>query len=142
MSWICIHCGHEFDEPMNRYNRRWSDSDDSAAYCPNCGSEDIEEAEECEACGALKAKDRLLNGWCEDCINIAASDYFKVRNYGQDRKEAVEINGLLAWAFSADEIQEILERELMNSYKIKEYAYKYASDDRFDFVDWLKKEEA
>ena len=42
--YICLHCGHEFEQPSNRYNRRWSDSDDSEQYCPNCGSEDFEEA--------------------------------------------------------------------------------------------------
>ena len=31
---ICLHCGHEFAEPHNRYNKRWSDSDDSEPTCP------------------------------------------------------------------------------------------------------------
>lgn len=134
--YICLHCGHKFTNATNRYNRivnRWEDD----AECPNCGSEDFEEAEECVECGALKGADNLIHGMCDDCINIAAEDMRQAYEYGADRTEVVEINGVLAMAFSKVQIEAILMNHLMNNGDFAAECKKFALDDKFDFTDWL-----
>jgi DNA-directed RNA polymerase subunit RPC12/RpoP len=135
--YICLHCGHEFEEPHNRYNKRWSDSDDSEPCCPNCGSEDIEEALICEECGAVKSADEIVNGMCADCISIAAEDMRQAYEYGADRTEVIELNGVLAMAFSKVQIEAILTNYLMNNGDFAAECKKFALDDKFDFTDWL-----
>lgn len=138
---ICIHCGHHFEEPSNRYNRRWSDSDDCEPLCPNCGSEDFEEAEQCEKCGDWHIADKVVNGMCEDCLTKAAT----VPNafaWGMKEKQGVELNGFVAWAFTADEIESILLNELMKYKNLSaKYARDYCMDDSWMFAEYLKGEE-
>lgn len=136
--YVCIHCGHEFDEPSNRYNTRWSDSDDSEPCCPNCGSPDIEEAEKCIECGAVKPEGETIFGFCEDCLDRAADDFDTVQAYGADRTEAVEINGLYAWAMSKDEIELACLSWMMAHRDPKKDARAFALDDKYDYAGWLK----
>lgn len=135
--WYCLHCGHEFTEPNNRYNKRWSDSDDSIPYCPNCGSEDIEESEKCVECGAVKCVDNLMHGWCEDCVKEEAGNMREVFKYGADRTETVELNGVLARAFYQTQIEAILVNHLMNNGDLEKECYDFALDDIHDFAWWL-----
>lgn len=139
--YICLHCGHSFDEPHNRYNRRWSDSDDSAAYCPNCGSEDFEEAEKCEKCGEWHIADKVSNGICENCLTKSAtvSNAFA---WGNKDKQGVELNGFIAWAFTPDEIESVLLNDLMKSKDLaNKYARDYCMDDAWMFAQYLKEED-
>ena len=133
---ICLHCGHQFTNPTNRYNKainRWEDD----AECPNCGSEDFEEAEECVECGALKCADYLINGMCEDCIKEAAHDMRTVFEYAQDNTELVEINGVLSNALTKVQIEAILTNYLMNNGDLSAECYRFAMDDPDIFSDWL-----
>ena len=67
--YICLECGHVFDEPTT-----WSESrpyGEGYAYegfsgCPCCQG-GYEEAFECEFCGEYFSKDDLDNGCCEKC---------------------------------------------------------------------------
>jgi hypothetical protein len=133
--YICLHCGHEFDEIDRKHYDHgtgvWEE------YCPNCGSEDFEEASECVECGAVKCADNLINGMCEDCINIAAEDMRQAYEYGADRTEVVEINGVLAMAFSKVQIEAILTNYLMNNGDFAAECKRFALDDKYDFTDWL-----
>lgn len=135
--WYCLHCGHEFEEPVNRYNKRWSDSDDSEQTCPNCGSHDIEEGEECVECGAVKSPENLILGWCADCLNQAAEDMRTAYEYGAEHTEVVELNGVLASAFSKVQIEAILTNYLMNNGDFGKECKDFALDDKYDFADWL-----
>ena len=134
--YICLHCGHEFDEIDRKHYDHgtgvWEE------YCPCCGSEDFEEAAECVECGAVKSVDYLVNGWCDDCLNIAADDYKTVFEYGADRTAVVELNGVLAREFSRTEIEAILLNHLMNNGDLKKATKDFAFDDKYDFADWLK----
>lgn len=132
--WICNDCGAVFENPSDYY-------DHGTGYhsmdCPHCGSDDIDEAVRCAECGEWVNEKNLVNGLCPACIERHASDYETVKAYGADRKEAVEINGFLAWAFTPAEIEEILERELKNSGKAEKDAHTFATDDTDDFTNWL-----
>lgn len=134
---ICLHCGHEFEEPHNRYNKRWSDSDDSEPTCPNCGSEDIEEALVCEECGAVKSSDDIINGICSGCLTEAAEDYKTAFEYGSERTEVVELNGVIASYLSRNQIEAILVNYIMNNGDIFQAAKDFALDDKYDFAEWL-----
>ena len=132
--YICLHCGHEFDDPKKDYDRGTGHWDEE---CPNCGSEDFEEAAECVECGAVKCSDNLINGMCADCINIAAEDMRQAYEYGADRTDVVELNGVLAMAFSKVQIEAILTNYLMNNGDFAAECKRFALDDEYDFTDWL-----
>ena len=132
--WICNDCGAVFENPREYYEH---DTGYHGADCPHCGSDNIDEAERCAECDEWVNEKNLINGLCPACIVKHANDYETVKAYGADRKEAVEINGFLAWAFTPAEIEEILERELKNSGNAEKYAHTFATDDTDDFTDWL-----
>ena len=132
--WICIECGAVFENPREYYEH---DTGYHGADCPHCGSDDIDGAERCAECDEWVNEEYLVNGLCPACIEKYAEDYETVTAYGADRKEAVEINGFLAWAFTPAEIEEILERELKNSGNAEKDAHTFATDDTDDFTNWL-----
>ena len=111
-----------------------------ATPCPNNPDCALDEPEMvvCEICGEEKPDEECVSGVCRECLSKAAT-YDNAMDYGAARKTAVEINGYLAYEFSADQIAEILERELADAY-LTGYAstFGYLSDDRSDFADWLK----
>ena len=137
-NYICLHCGHHFtEEEIDAEYYDYATGTYDSEECPNCDSEDFEEAEHCEECDEWFPVGTCANGICESCMEKHANDYETVKAYGADRKEAVEINGLFAWAFTPAEIEEILERELKNSGKAEKDAHTFATDDSDDFTNWL-----
>ena len=132
--WICNDCKTVFENPREYYEH---DTGYHGMDCPFCSSDDIDEAKRCAECDGLVNEKKLVNGLCAACIEKHANDYETVKAYGADRKEAVEINGLFAWAFTTAEIEEILERELKNSGNFEKDAHRFATDDTDDFTDWL-----
>ena len=136
---VCLHCGHEFswEELKRTYDRGTGHYDDE---CPNCGSEDIEEAESCVECGAVKSKDSLINGICAGCIKEAADDMRLAYQYGAERTSVIELNGVLAMAFTRVQIEAILENWLMVNGDFGKECFQFATDDEGDFAEWLKEE--
>ena len=136
---VCLHCGHEFswEELKRTYDRGTGHYDDE---CPSCGSEDIEEAESCVECGAVKSKDSLINGICAGCIKEAAEDMRLAYQYGADRTSVIELNGVLAMAFTRVQIEAILENWLMTNGDFGKECFQFATDDEGDFAEWLKEE--
>ncbi len=124
MTYICIHCGHHFEEHYDPATGTWEE------YCPNCGSEDFEEAGHCIKCDEFFPLDKMVGSICRDCLEKRMNDDTALA-YGNDRKEAVELNGFLAYIFSASEIDEILKANMP-----KGYARKYITDDIYDFSEW------
>lgn len=133
--YVCMDCHHEFDRPKKTHNGGYYEEE--WYECPDCGSTDYEELAECSECGAEKIKDHLINGMCEDCINEAASDMRKVYEYGADRTQCVEMNGVLARAFTRVQIDAILTNWLMANGDFGKEAKEYALDDTDDFSMWL-----
>lgn len=117
--YICIYCGHHFDEPHNRYNRRWSDSDDSVQYCPNCGSEDIEEAGHCIKCGDYFPIDEMIGSICKECVE----------------KRATRANAYL-YAIASD-YEDISRIDEMSDKQIEAFCL----EDKYDFSEWLEGQE-
>ena len=136
---ICLHCGHEFEEiHAKNYDSATGTWEE---YCPNCGSEDFEEAEKCEKCGEWHISDKVANGICEDCLTEASTPQ-NAYAWGEHEKQGVELNGFVAWAFTADEINSILLNELMKSKDLADkYARDYCMDDAWMFANYLKEED-
>ena len=139
MSYICIHCGHHFDVIDRKHydpaTGVWEE------YCPNCGSEDFCEAGYCKKCDDYFPVSKVTNHVCESCIDKSISIDTALK-YGADRKEAVELNGFLAWAFSASEINEILTAviRLENIHGFDD-AKEFCKNDLYDYSEWLEEHE-
>jgi hypothetical protein len=108
----------------------------------SCGGE-FEEATMCEDCGNYFLSDEIYNARCEDCLseNMTLENALLV---GAENKEKIEINGYLADEFTADQINEILKRELMEAQRVfpGSLNYKrYLQNDISYFADWLDKEQ-
>lgn len=134
--YICLDCHREFDEPEMKYGFGGY-PEEPTWHCPYCDSMDYEETEECAECGAVKFKDNLISGMCEDCINEAAEDMRLAYEYGAYRTDEVELNGVLATAFSKVQIEAILTNYLMNNGDFAAECKRFALDDEYDFADWL-----
>ena len=142
MKYICLHCGHHFDgdEIVAKHYDRATGTWDSEE-CPNCGSEYFEEAEKCDKCGEWHVADKVVNGMCEECLTKAATPQ-NAYEWGEQEKQGVELNGFIAWAFTADEIESILLNELMKDKDLAaKYARDYCMDDSWMFAEYLKGEE-
>lgn len=133
---ICLDCHRQFDNPETKYGLGGY-PEEPTYHCPYCDSMEFDEAEECVECGAVKFVENLKNGMCEDCINIAAEDMRKAYEYGADRTEVVELNGVLATAFSKVQIEAILTNYLMNNGDFAAECKKFALDDKYDFAEWI-----
>ena len=112
---ICIHCGHHFTTPVNRYNRPYSESDDSLPYCPNCGSEDFEPAGHCIKCDDYFPLDSMIGSICRDCVekHMTRNNAFK---YTWDR----DLSAAELFVDTDDEVKQFL------------------SEDIYDFSEWLE----
>lgn len=133
--YICKECGDTYtenDAPKYKDFTRFGEKhfiDDCF-----CGGE-LVEANECEICGEYTA-----NTFCEDCLTEYQKP-IKAKAYGDTRKESVEINGYLAFEFTASQIEEILWRELQSAIILgaENKAKEFCGDDIVHFEDWLKK---
>lgn len=94
----------------------------------------------CDFCGA-----QTLNGdgICDDCAKEFLREDATIDTaiaYGEDEKQCVELNGFLAWNFSAAEIESILKAALTE--KDAQYAEAYCMDDWMAFQEWKEKRTA
>lgn len=135
MSYICMHCGNHFTEPNNRYNRRWSDSDESDQYCPNCGSVDFEEAGHCLRCGEFFPLDDMVGSICRGCVEKSMTVANAYRYGDRDTPEGT-INAFVLYSWSPRRASE----ELLKSCT-PEDARKFCGDDIYDFSEWLEGQE-
>ncbi len=129
--YMCIHCGHEFEEiAAKNYDRSTGTWEE---YCPNCGSEDFEEAERCEICGEWKVADNITDGVCKECIEKAATkeNAFLI---GMEDKVKVEMNGFIAWAWKTFD----MEMELLKGVTDAD-AREYALNDTWVVAQILKR---
>lgn len=136
--YVCLHCGHRFTNPVKyQYNKSVRMYDEDAA-CPNCGSEDFEQAGHCIKCGKDFPLDEMVGSICKECVEKAQT-FDNALKYGNDRKSTVELNGFIAYAFSASEINEILANvlKLANERGFKDAA-NFCGDDLHDFSEWLE----
>jgi len=106
------------------------------------GGGGFDEAKRCIECQEWFTDDELIYGYCKECLEEEMT-YENAIKYGSENEESVSINGFLASCFSADEIQEILLKELTQAKelmpsRIDEYVKTYCKDDLDYFAEWLE----
>ena len=117
----CVNCGAELDKLKTGYEQigeawgkpiysYWEND-----ICPVCGDQ-MEEAVQCKSCGCYYTEDEITAGYniCKKCLN----DMMTVRNsidYGKDsdKWESVNINPFLAYIYTSEEINRILEVHML-----------------------------
>lgn len=129
---ICIHCGHHFTTPVNRYNKPYGEGDNSLPYFPNCGSENFEPAGHCIKCDDYFPLDSMIGSICRECVEKRMTRDTAYR-YGNDRKAAVEINGFVAYSWKPQDVTD----ELFHACTTED-ARAFCSDDIYDFSEWLE----
>mgnify|MGYP003398109753 len=116
MTFKCYECGHIFESGEES---RWTESyGEEMRGCPVCGGS-YDETKQCSICGSEHLDDELDGGVCESCIDEYRHDIGMCRKIGEKSKENVEINSFFASMYSAEEIEELIWRDMMNTQKIK-----------------------
>jgi DNA-directed RNA polymerase subunit RPC12/RpoP len=116
MTFKCYECGHIFESGEEN---RWTESyGEEMSGCPICGGS-YEQTKQCSICGAEHLDDELDGGVCEECIEDYRYDIDMCRKLGEKSKEDISINGFFASMYSAEEIEELIWRDMLNTQKIK-----------------------
>ena len=132
MSWYkCNDCGHIFEDGEFFIDRQYvGECWGTPAYrdfrlCPSCRGENWEEAGHCAKCFGIFLDDELTEGLCSECLNEITMEYkydiAKCYDLSQKtgEKQQVNIDPFLADMFSAEQINEILYRELAIASSVK-----------------------
>lgn len=139
MAYICDDCGHIFEEGEQKRRKEsrgefWgSKSYEYVSVCPICGGS-YSEAEVCEICGSAHTEEDLHGGVCDECIDKYRYNPDVLYKVGENDTANVEINSFLATIFTAQEINEILHREMKT---IAKYAMVSGNDFIDSDVDWF-----
>lgn len=133
MAYICLDCGHIFEDGEQAC---WSEDrgefwgvlcSEEVSGCPLCHGS-YEKSEPCRICGSEHLPEKLNGGVCEECIDKYRYDAETLYNVGKNDTEKVDINSFLATIFTAKEIDDILHREM-------QVIAKYALISGNDFID-------
>lgn len=137
----CLECSHLFEVGEEKAIRETHGFTDGTGeifkVCPVCGG-DFEEAVRCSICGEYHFEDDLQGGVCADCLtDVTLDDCLAVNG---DKKTEININSVLAYAFTESQIEEILMRELRQADKIKPVScLDYINEDITWFAEELAK---
>lgn len=125
MYFKCVNCGHTMEsgeEAVIIDNVEWVNGEryvEERSVCPVC-HDDIEEAVRCKECESIHFEDELVNGYCDDCLNLMLFRFkrdpiacFAVAKAAP--KETIHINSFLEAMFSEEEIEQLLLRELVQA---------------------------
>lgn len=109
---ICLECGRVFaDHEAEVFEETFDLERGPFQYyraCPSCGRVEFEEAVECSICGKMHALSEDTKGVCADCIDGKADDLEFCYKASQGEKIGVEINLLMFYLFTEEEINDIL----------------------------------
>lgn len=146
MAYICLNCGHIFEEGEQAH---WIESrgefwghacSESMSGCPLCHGE-YEESKPCEICGSEHLEEDLNNGICDECINKYQYDVDVCYKIGSNDTDTVDLNCFLASMFDKEEIEQILLKELKEAQKYKKIdCKKFIEQDRSWFGERLAEE--
>lgn len=133
----CERCGEVFDERDG--NRHVYNDGEVDYHCPICDAYDWIEVYRCERCEDWFAESELMGDLCAECFEqgVKVDDAL---TYGADVGSNVEVNALFAKAFTPLEINTLLAREFekLDDKARKAAALKLASDDPYQFREWVR----
>lgn len=116
MAYKCYDCGHIFE---NGEEKTWVENyGENRSGCPLCGGS-YGSTVRCSICKSEHLDDELEGGVCEECIGQYRYNADVCYSIGEKSKEDVFINGFLASMYSAEEIEELIWRDMLNTRKIK-----------------------
>ena len=146
MAYICLNCGHIFEEGEQA---NWEESrgefwghacSENMSGCPLCHGE-YEESTPCEICGSEHLEEELNGGVCDECIEKYQHDIDMCFKIGSNDTDDVKLNCFLASMFDKEEIEEILFRELKEAQKYRQIdCEKFIESDRSWFAERLAEE--
>ena len=146
MSYICLDCGHIFEEgeQTERSENRgeyWGVSCfQYLSGCPKCGGE-YEESTPCAICGSEHLEEDLNGGLCDSCIDNYKNNIDMCFKVGKNDDDNVELNCFLASMFEKSEIEELLFEELKKRNKyVTVDCEKFINSDRSWFAERLVEE--
>lgn len=142
MKYICLECARTFDDPEICVERHGFTDGlyEKYSVCPYCGGGYTEVAT-CAFCGKETFEDELLDGICDDCIDEYKYDVDMCTRIGGLEKVSVEINLLYASLYSAQDIEELIRRDIEDTLKIKKVdCSAFIEKDKLWFAERLNEE--
>lgn len=147
--YICDMCGDLVDkDDLPTYTEDFGyDTGVGWRSCPqtfvsdcHCGGTYVE-AERCKLCDEYFNPDDLEGGVCKSCLEDELT-YENAIKVGEINKEKVEINSFYTFAFTEDEIEKILKKELDEANRLSpsvvdDDVKNYLNEDKSWFGDWL-----
>lgn len=131
----CNDCGGIFDEPMKVRERHIEVEGyayETFVICPYCGSGGIEETAACIICG--EEQDDII---CPSCVDKVSTDE-TVLKYSKSESEDVKLGAIFTYHFTAEQIEEILLKEMKESGKWNELKVDFLKSDYGDYLDFLE----
>lgn len=115
MRYQCHECDRRFEEPdiITETHGMTDGSCEKIGVCPYCKGY-FEEMYQCKICGEWFTDEELTSGVCDDCIYQHDTDVellYKLGN-NDDAKGTIFINGFIASVLTAEQISEIVMKEL------------------------------
>jgi hypothetical protein len=144
MTYICLDCGHIFEEGEEA---RWSESRGEfwgvASYenmsgCPKCKG-NYAKASSCKKCGSAHLEDELNGGVCDDCINEYRKDFDACYKMALCEQTEIKINSLLATLFCESDIEQILIEHIKKNFPNIDCS-EYIDSDIYWFGEQIAKE--
>lgn len=99
-TYICAKCKSVIEvEDLERVKGEWEDGyyKGDEYVCPHCGSTEYYEAVQCPICCKYILEDESYDGYCEDCVNEAATPENLIEWCDiEDETEFLEVNSAVA----------------------------------------------
>ena len=142
MAYICLECGHIFEEgeQVNWIERHGFDYGGGEEFsgCPRCGG-GYEESVPCVICSSEHLNEDLHGGVCDECIDEYRKDFNALYNLTIGEKEEIKINSLLTSLFEPSDIEAILIEHIEKNMPDVDCSY-YIDNDIEWFGEFLAKE--
>jgi hypothetical protein len=150
MSYICLDCGHIFEDgEQATYKENCGDFWGNTVYksyscCPLCGGE-YEESTPCAICGSEQLEENLNGSICDECIDRYKHDIDMCFRIGKSDTDKVELNCFLAAMFEKEEIEDLLFEKLKERSRemrlyIQSNCERFVNSDRSWFAERLLEE--
>ena len=140
---ICNRCGYAATTDEIGWDKSFLCEIEGQSYyedvlnnCPHCNGEFVD-AVECKICGSYHEADTPhWYGYCDECLENEAT-FEMAMEIGKYNKESVQLNGLLTYMFTNEEIEKILLDYAANNQNKERNAKAYCLDDKMCLAEYL-----